>query len=66
MVSIASFKSSSLEHDVHFVNHGHIWSQIDDKAISNFAGSSFLNVHISILYEMSLGFWTVDWTKEAF
>ena len=32
MVSIASFKSSSTQHDVHFVNYGPIYFKIDDKA----------------------------------
>ena len=32
MVSIASLKSSSIQHDVHLVNYGPILSQIDHKA----------------------------------
>ena len=32
MVSITSFKSSSIQHDVHLVNYGPIYSQIDHKA----------------------------------
>ena len=32
MVPVSSFKSSSIQHDVHFVNYCPIWSQIDDKA----------------------------------
>ena len=32
MVSVASFKSSSIEHDVHFANYGPIYFKIDDKA----------------------------------
>ena len=32
MVSIASFKSSSIKPDVHFVNYGPIYFKIDDKA----------------------------------
>ena len=31
MVSISSFKSSSIQGDFHFVNYGPIQSQIDDK-----------------------------------
>ena len=32
MVSVVSFKSFSIQHDVHFVNHGPIYFKIDDKA----------------------------------
>ena len=32
MVSVSSFKSSSTQHDVHFVNYGPIYFKIDDKA----------------------------------
>ena len=32
MVSVASFKSSSIQHDVHFVNYGPIYFKIDNKA----------------------------------
>ena len=33
MVSVASFKSSSIQHDVNFVNYGHIYFKIDNKAV---------------------------------
>ena len=32
MVSVSSFKSSSVQHDVHFVNYGPSYFEIDDKA----------------------------------
>lgn len=32
MVPLAIFKSSSIQHDVHLVNDGPIYSKIDDKA----------------------------------
>lgn len=32
MISITSFKSSSMKHYVHFVNFGPVWSEIHDKA----------------------------------
>ena len=32
MVLVASFKSSSIQNDVHFINYGPIYSKIDDKA----------------------------------
>ena len=32
MVSVASVKSSSIQHDVHLVNYGPIYSKIDNKA----------------------------------
>ena len=32
MVSLASFECSFTQRDVHFVNHGPIYSKIDDKA----------------------------------
>ena len=32
MASFASLKSSSTQHDFHFVNYGHIWSKTDNKA----------------------------------
>ena len=32
MVSVSSFKSSSIQHDVHFVNYGPVYFKIDDKA----------------------------------
>ena len=32
MVSVTSFKSSSIQHDVHFVHYGPIYFKIDDKA----------------------------------
>ena len=31
IVSIARFKSASLQHDVHLVNNGHIWNEINSK-----------------------------------
>ena len=32
MASVSSFKSSSTQHDVHFVNYGPIYFKIDNKA----------------------------------
>ena len=32
MVSVSSFKSSSTQHDVRFVNYGPVYFKIDDKA----------------------------------
>ena len=32
MVSVSSFKSSSIQHDVHFLNYGPIYFKIDNKA----------------------------------
>ena len=32
MVSFTSFKSSSIEHDVHFVNYGSMYLKIDNKS----------------------------------
>ena len=32
MVSVTYFKSSSIQHDVHFVNYGPVYFKIDNKA----------------------------------
>ena len=34
MVSVSRFKSSSIQHDVHFVNYGPIYLKIDNKAVN--------------------------------
>ena len=44
MVSIIHFKSSSIQHDVHFVNYGPIYFKIDYKAGYVF-GRGYLVIH---------------------
>ncbi len=41
MVSVASFKSSSTQHDVHLVNYGPVYFKIDHKA-ENVSGQDYL------------------------
>ena len=41
MISVTSFKSSSMKHYVHFANFSPIWSEIHDKAESALGQGAF-------------------------
>lgn len=53
MDSIASFKSSQTQHDVHFVNHSSIWSKTENKTRCDL-GCGYLPLGISVIV---WGFW---------